>query len=166
MRQALVYIAGFLTAASASPASLGMLDDRDGSAFSARFSIAAVNQDRSSVSISRAEDGLFYVDAAVQSGSVRFLVDTGASHVIMSHADAARAGGRRVPRKSGLIQTAGGPVAVRWVVVDRMAVAGSVLLNVEAAVPEKDVGLSLLGQNALAQFSRLEINGDDLLLSR
>jgi aspartyl protease family protein len=55
---------------------------------------------------------------------------------------------------------------VRWIVVDRMVVAGSVLQNVEAAVPEKDVGLSLLGQNALAQFTKLEINGDDLLLMR
>lgn len=166
MRHAVIYIAGFLTAASASPASVDLLPESSGSAFSARFSDEVAKGSRSAVSVSRASDGLFYVDAAVRSGSLRFLVDTGATHVIMSHADAELAGGRAVSKKYGSIQTAGGPIAVRWIVVDRMVVAGSVLQNVEAAVPEKDVGLSLLGQNALAQFTKLEINGDDLLLMR
>lgn len=118
------------------------------------------------VGIPRASDGLFYAEATIPMGSLRFLVDTGATHVILSHRDASRAAGRTVPKQSSVIQTAGGLVKVRWVVLDQIEIAGVTLTNVEAAVPDQDVGLSLLGQNALAHFSKIEINGDELVLRR
>lgn len=166
MRAPMLYLAGFLTAAGASPASLGVTSSAPATAFSASAQTAAGPAGAKAVGIPRASDGLFYADAAVPAGRVRFLVDTGATHLILSHEDASRAAGRSASKPSSVIQTAGGPVKVRWVVLDRIEIAGVTLTNVEAAIPDRDVGLSLLGQNALAQFSKIEINGDELVLRR
>lgn len=164
MRSAFIYSIGLMAMMSASGANEGSAPFYRTGAFSARASQEAFQPDGITQKISRASDGFFYVDAGVRGGTVRFLVDTGASHIIMSHADAKAAGGNVLRSKSSSIQTAGGKVKVDWIVIDRLQIAGQVLRDVEAAVPENDVELSLLGQNALAQFSRLEIVGDRLLL--
>lgn len=166
MRMALVFLTGFLTAAGGVPAELVGEAAPVASAMSVRASTSLDVRPSPSVSIPRADDGLFYVKAGVASGMVRFLVDTGASHVILSHADAALIAGRAVAGPASSIQTAGGRVQVDWVVIDRLEIQGQLLRDVRAAVPEKDVGLSLLGQNALAQFSQLQINGDHLIIHR
>lgn len=44
------------------------------------------------VTLERAADGHFYVDAQVNGAAVRFLVDTGASSLVLTQADAQRAG--------------------------------------------------------------------------
>src|SRR3546814_2671774 len=44
------------------------------------------------VVIPRSEDGHFYADAQVGAATVRFLIDTGATAVALSRADAQRAG--------------------------------------------------------------------------
>lgn len=117
-------------------------------------------------SIARGSDGLFYARVHTTSGQVRLLVDTGASHVVLSHADARKLGTRLQRRQHSIIATAAGPVKADWVVIDRLDVQGHVLRNVEAAVPRNDVRTSLLGQNALAQFSAMRIERDHLTLVR
>jgi len=96
---------------------------------------------------------------------VRFLIDTGATHVVLSHADARRANGTVIAGSGGIIMTAGGPAEVDWVVLESLEIRGRILRQVKAAVPHEDTGISLLGQNALAQFSALHINGDRLTFS-
>ncbi|MDC8753589.1 TIGR02281 family clan AA aspartic protease [Erythrobacter sp. sf7] len=114
----------------------------------------------------RASNGLFYVTANVGSGEARFLVDTGASHVILSHSDAKKSISRSNRQKTQDLVTAGGAIAVDWVVLDTIVIEGQVLRQVEAAVPRRDVGISLLGQSALAQFSSVRIEGDQLSLTK
>jgi len=94
------------------------------------------------------------------------LVDTGASHVILSHADAKKAISH--PDSSGgtRIVTAGGAVDADWVVIDKLELHGNVLKNVRAAIPRRDTGLSLLGQSALVHFSSVRIDGDQLSLAQ
>jgi aspartyl protease family protein len=116
--------------------------------------------------IARGSDGLFYISAHTSSGKARLLVDTGASHVVLSHADARRLGARRQNGKQSTIATAAGIINADWVVIERLKVNGHILQNVQAAVPHNDVGTSLLGQNALAQFSAIRIEGDHLSLIR
>lgn len=166
MRAAYVYLAGFLTAASGLPSELSRTKPGEATIMAAS-AVAPPGADRpTSVSILRASDGLFYLRAGVASGEVRFLVDTGASHVVLSHADALKI--RSLPLADGAsrIQTAGGRVLVDWVVIDRLEIEGHILHHVRAAVPRSDIGVSLLGQNALSQFSALQINGDELVLNR
>lgn len=114
----------------------------------------------------RAANGMFYIDGHLSKGSIRFLIDTGASHVVLSHSDARTVGAYSKPAGIAVLATAGGPVDVDWVVIPRIEIDSRVLRNVKAAVPRRDIGISLLGQNALVQFGSVHINGDHLTLDR
>lgn len=114
----------------------------------------------------RDDNGLFYIGGNVGQKSIRFLVDTGASHVILSHEDARKVESSAAVGDSQMVMTAGGPVAVDWVVIKEIEFDGHLIKNLKAAIPRRDVGLSLLGQNALAQFDAVHIDGDQLTLNR
>lgn len=167
MRTSLIYTIGVLAAATASGPAGDFVPASHVGAYSAN---AAVKGSAGLVSglsgIERASDGLFYVDGVAGTATLRFLVDTGASHIVLSRSDARAVRGRKLTGRTNSIRTAGGPVKVEWILIDRLEVAGSTLDNVEAAVPANDVGTSLLGQNALARFSRIEINADRLVLDK
>jgi aspartyl protease family protein len=111
----------------------------------------------------RAGDGLFYVTASVNGTAVRFLVDSGASVVVLSEADAARIGLRTQDMRQGpRLQTASGSTAMRWSKIGELSVAGQNLKSVDAAVVGDGLTTSLLGQNALTQLGAVTINGDIL----
>ncbi len=114
----------------------------------------------------RDDNGLFYIGGTVGQENIRFLVDTGASHVILSHADARRLGTAARLADRQMVMTAGGPVAVDWIVIKEIDFDGHRIRNLKAAIPRRDVGLSLLGQNALAQFDSIHIDGDRLRFER
>jgi aspartyl protease family protein len=116
--------------------------------------------------IERGADGLFYVAAQTPSGQARLLVDTGASHVVLSHTDARKLGARLQSGKHSTISTAAGTINADWVVIEKLEINGHILKGVQAAVPRNDVQTSLLGQNALAQFSEIRIQGDQMSLLR
>ena len=166
MRQYLYFIAGVITASAVVPFAMPQAQYVAATAYTAR----SANSDSASLKEGRGtqrdENGMFYISGDVGPKSIRFLVDTGASHVILSHADAQKAAGDKAVGEMRTVMTAGGPVAVDWVVIKEIEFEGHILKNLKAAVPHRDVGLSLLGQNALAQFEAVHINGDRLTLSR
>lgn len=161
-----LYILGFITAASGTPANVMPAGSPTATALSVQSANLAQLPQSQGLAIGRADDGLFYLDAVSGNEKVHFLVDTGATHVVLSHADAKRANGSPVTAASNVIITAGGAAKVDWVVIEELEIRGEVLRQVKAAVPHKDTGLSLLGQNALSQFKVLRIDGDTLTLSR
>ncbi|MET0181037.1 MAG: retropepsin-like aspartic protease [Novosphingobium sp.] len=113
--------------------------------------------------IRRAPDGMFYVHAMVNGARVRFLVDTGASHTILTKADAARVGAR-AKRMRGVV-TAAGVVRFGWATLDRMSLAGREMAGTIAAISGERLPVSLLGQDMLANFASVTIAGDSLWLS-
>ncbi len=118
------------------------------------------------VALRRARDGHFWADADVNGGAVRFLIDTGASTVALSHADARRAGldPDRL-RYTARIMTAGGEARGAPVRLDRIAVGDVTLENVQAIVIEGDaLPISLLGMSFLGRLSRYEATQDSLIL--
>ncbi|WP_417498038.1 retropepsin-like aspartic protease family protein [Maricaulis sp.] len=114
--------------------------------------------------IRRNADGHFYIVSEVDGRPVLFLVDTGASMVALSRADAERAGiDTAALRFNRPIQTASGTSSAAGVRLRSMRLGGLELHDVEAIVMI-DGGQSLLGMSALNRLSGVEIRGDELVL--
>ncbi|PZU09151.1 TIGR02281 family clan AA aspartic protease [Sphingomonas sp.] len=117
--------------------------------------------------IARSSDGLFYVHAMVNGQRVRFLVDTGASVVVLSAADARAVGA--MPASGGYnarMSTAGGSRPMAWTKLGHVRIAGHDVRGVTAAVVNGGPGVSLLGQNLLSKLGGLHIDGDRLEFER
>jgi len=110
----------------------------------------------------RAADGHFYADAMVNGASVHFLIDTGASMVALTPADAQRAG-IALPSERATARGAGGEIEVTPVVIERIAIGPLEARNVPGAVAAQ-LPISLLGQSFLTQVGRVEISGDRMTL--
>jgi aspartyl protease family protein len=112
--------------------------------------------------IVRSADGHFYLDAQVNGARVNFLVDTGASMVALTAADAQRAG-IALPTGRATAMAAGGEVEIVPVTIDRIAVGPLEARGVEGAVA-RQLNVSLLGQSFLARVGTVEISGDRMIL--
>jgi aspartyl protease family protein len=112
--------------------------------------------------IERAPDGHFYVEALVNGASVRFLVDTGASVVALTGADARRAG-IALPSERATARGAGGAIEVAPVTIDRIAIGALEARGVRGAVAD-ELRVSLLGQSYLERVGSVEISGDTMVL--
>ena len=116
--------------------------------------------------IDRSEDGFFYVDGSVNGQKVKFLVDTGASMVVLTHQDAARTGVRNGQRARRLhAKTANGGSQMALVNLDWVNVGSTAMGGVPAAVaPKKGLHVSLLGQDWLRRMSAVMIANDRMEL--
>jgi aspartyl protease family protein len=135
----------------------------------AAASAAAPAQAASPVSINmarrelaRAADGHFYADAMVNGAQVHFLIDTGASMVALTPADAQRAG-IALPAERAMASGAGGTIEVIPVVIERIAIGPLEARGVAGAVA-RELPVSLLGQSFLERVGRVEISGDRMVL--
>lgn len=115
----------------------------------------------------RAPDGHFHARAEVNGAPVRFIVDTGASEVVLSRQDATRAG-IDVGSLSftARARTANGLVATAPVRLDSLVFGGLVDRNLRAQVNAGELNASLLGMSYLDRFASIEIAGDRMLLRR
>jgi aspartyl protease family protein len=115
--------------------------------------------------IRQSADGLFYLTAHVNGAPVRFVVDTGASYVVLRREDAIRAG-LDPDAANGLdtMKTVSGPAVMRWDRVKRLSVAGDQFNDVRVAVVRDGLHVSLLGQNALAKMGSITLDGDRLTI--
>jgi aspartyl protease family protein len=112
--------------------------------------------------LTRGPDGHFYADAQVNGTTIRFLVDTGASMVVLTRQDAQRAG-IQTPSARALAMGVGGPIQVIPVTLDRVAVGGIEARGVEAVIAD-ETPVSLLGQSYLQRVGSVEIRGDRMVL--
>jgi aspartyl protease family protein len=102
----------------------------------------------------KAADGHYWAEAMIDGRAVRVMVDTGASVVVLTPADAARLGLKLTAGDfSGTVITASGPVRAAPVRLEAVAVAGARVVDVEALVVEQGLPHSLLGMSYLGRLS-------------
>jgi aspartyl protease family protein len=123
----------------------------------------AVLQD-GAVEVDRAEDGHYYLTLRINGTDVPFLVDTGASGLVLTVSDAARLG----IDPDGLIfsgeaYTANGTVRTALVTLPLVELGPFRTENFRAFVTQGDMAGSLLGMDYLGQF-RIEVAGDRMIL--
>lgn len=113
--------------------------------------------------IKRSADNHFYAEAQVNGALIRFLVDTGASSVVLTRDDAQRAGiiaGEFSAEAIG----AGGRVRLMPTAIGRLALGSLEASDVPAMVAESGLPVSLLGQSYLAKIGSVSIQGNLMVL--
>ncbi|HEX8379329.1 MAG TPA: TIGR02281 family clan AA aspartic protease [Allosphingosinicella sp.] len=114
--------------------------------------------------LTRRPDGHFYVDAEVNGELVNFVIDTGATDVVLPVGTARRLG---IPfSKSEFVvigRGASGPVRGKVIKLDRVSVDGKEVRNIDAAIAE-GLDQPLLGQAYLSRISSVEMSKDRMRL--
>lgn len=120
-----------------------------------------------SVELRRQMDGHYYVTAEVNGTPVDFVVDTGATVVVLTRKDAQAVGLDTADLAFvGRAGTANGEVRTAPVRLDSLTIGPLEDRGVAAVVNGGELGQSLLGMNYLQRFSRVEIADGKLILTR
>lgn len=128
---------------------------------------AVVTPEGAAVSVPRAINGHYYLDLRINGTPVTFTVDTGATDLVLSREDARRVGIEPEDLAYlGSADTANGTVRTARVTLDEVALEGIVDRGVRAVVTDGALDGSLLGMSYLHLFSRIEIAGGELVLTR
>jgi len=119
------------------------------------------------VTVPRYRDGHYHLTLEINGTPVDFLVDTGASQVVLTQADARRIGfDPDTLRYSGQASTANGIVQTAAITLDRVQLGDIIDTNLPAVVNDGAMEGSLLGMTYLEGFDRIEIKDDALVLTR
>ena len=131
------------------------------------FETAASSGSRTTTSIHSDERGHFQVSGAVNGAHMRFIVDTGATLVSFSTADAERmAVDYRSGRRSISVMADGRRVPSYTVKLDSVAVGDITLFNVDASIHEgPSTGYGLLGMSFLSR-TEMRREGPNLTLTK
>jgi aspartyl protease family protein len=124
-----------------------------------------VSSERQSVTLAADASGHFIAEGTVNGGSMRFVVDTGATSIALPAADAERLGidyrkGRRVS-----VQTANGDAIAYVVRLGSVRVGGIEIPNIDALVVERGLSIALLGMTFLNRVE-MQRSGDRMTLTR
>lgn len=119
---------------------------------------------RNQIMVVRSSSGHYEINGAVNGNSVRFLVDTGASSVVLSARDAKKAGiDIDNLRFSAPVSTANGMTQAAKIRVDEISIGTIIRYNLMVMVSKPgDLNESLLGMNFIDTLWGFEIRGDRL----
>lgn len=110
-------------------------------------------------------DGHFFINLQVNDQPMRFMIDTGASDIVISMKDAQKIGvNTKNLNFNKRYQTANGMVLGASITLRKIEIAGVIFNNVPASINSFDLGTPLLGMSFLRQFHRYEFHKDQLIL--
>ena len=123
--------------------------------------------DDSTVAVPRSADGHYYLTLEINDQPIRFVVDTGASQVVLTQEDATRLGIDPANLNfSGSAFTANGVVRTAPVSLSLVTLGTISDRNIPAVVNGGDMDTSLLGMTYLGLYDRIEIADEQLVLNR
>lgn len=119
------------------------------------------------VEVPRSPDGHYYLTLEIDGTSVEFVIDTGASDVVLSREDASRIG---IDVENlfygGIAHTANGEVRTARVRLKNVQLGEILDSSIGASVNGGEMDKSLLGMTYLQRYSKIEIGGGKMILSR
>jgi aspartyl protease family protein len=129
------------------------------------YRAAAPAADRQSVTLAADARGHFITEGAINGNPVRFLVDTGATVVALSAAEAVRLGIDYRKGQRGMSSTAGGMVPTYRVRLDSVRLGGIEISGVDGVVLEHGLDIALLGMSFLNRVE-MKRDGPTMVLTR
>jgi aspartyl protease family protein len=129
------------------------------------YTAKSAPDDRQSAVLAADGRGHFHADGALNGGSMRFILDTGATSIALPAADAVRLGLDYRKGRPATIHTANGPAPAWRVKLDSVRVGGIELQNVDALVLEQGLDVALLGMSFLNRVEMFR-SGDSMTLKR
>ena len=119
------------------------------------------------VSFNRARDGHFYAELEINGKKIDFVIDTGATDIVLSEADAESLGFNiNELNYSGRASTANGVVPIARVNLDKIVLGRFSDRNIRASVNSGELETSLLGMRYLGRYRKIEIAGSTMTLTR
>lgn len=117
------------------------------------------------LAVKRSRDGHFWLRASFNGVPIRMMVDTGASNVVLSPADAKVIGLRSdLLEFSGQAITANGAVPIARSTITSVAIGDQTFFDVPVTVNGVDMDGSLMGLTLLNRFGSVEFRGDTMIL--
>lgn len=118
-----------------------------------------------SVTFSLSNNNHFMVDAFVNGVKVRFLLDTGATRVVLSYEDAKKIGFNVDSLKfSSPVQTANGITHTALINIEKIEIEHIMVSNIPASISKNNLGTSLLGMSFLQKLKNYNISGSYITL--
>jgi aspartyl protease family protein len=160
---ATLFLARHMTQPMAVPTLLGFLHSSSKRRDSARPDLPAGN---AQIAIAPDSSGNYHTDVEIDGHFIHMMVDTGATYVSLTDADANAVGLR--PRRSDYTyrtMTANGMGVAAKVRIAELRIGSMQIDNIEAFVmPPGVLGTSLLGMSALRRLGSVEISSGQLVL--
>lgn len=123
--------------------------------------------DDGQVSVPRSPDGHYYLTLDINNVPVNFVVDTGATQVVLTQDDARRIGiDLETLDYVGSASTANGVVRTAPVILNDVTLGDMRDRNLDAVVNGGVMEDSLLGMTYLGRYDRIEIFNGELVLTR
>ena len=123
--------------------------------------------DTGTITIPRNRNGHYYLTLDINGAPIDFIVDTGATDIVLNQRDAAKAGlAPETLNFLGRASTANGEVRTAAVRLDTVQIGPHTDTNVPAVVNDGELWQSLLGMGYLQNWGRIEIADGEMWLSR
>lgn len=126
---------------------------------------AQLNQ-QGQLTINISDDSHFYVKILINKKPILFMVDTGASDIVLNLQDAIKIG---INPKNLIFnrqfQTANGRVLGASIILKEVEISGIKFRDVKASVTQGEMGVNLLGMSFLRRFDKYEFYQDRLILT-
>lgn len=120
-----------------------------------------------SVTFQANDKGHFFIDAKINGTEIHFLVDSGASVVVLTRQDAERAGiSVNELDFTQPTQTANGLVFSAPVIIPRIEIGPILVDKVPAVVSRNGLTQSLLGMSFLSRLKSWRVEGDQLIIEQ
>lgn len=123
--------------------------------------------DGTTIVLPRSRDGHYHLTLNINNVPVQFVVDTGATQVVLTQKDAKRIGLNPLTLSYlGIANTANGTVRTAAVLLETVSLGTMKDTRVRAVVNDGQMNGSLLGMTYLNRFDSITIKNGELILSR
>jgi len=129
------------------------------------FPSSAQRGDNGEIIVHKSIGGHFYIDIEINDEIVKFMVDTGASRVVLSKRDAFRVGIRNVDLNfKNKVYTANGTIMAAPILIDSLYIEGHEFRDISGMVNGGEMKDSLLGMSFLKKLQSFTIEKNRLIM--